>query len=75
MTAYTLDETAEKVGAKIKQLRIDAGYTSYENFAVTFSLDRKQYWRMEKGANIRLATLLEIVNIHKLTLEEFFKGL
>ncbi|KOF04157.1 hypothetical protein OB69_04030 [Roseivirga seohaensis subsp. aquiponti] len=75
MNPYTLDEAAEKVGAKIKQLRIDGGYTSYENFAVANSLDRKQYWRVEKGANIRLNTLLDILNIHKITLEEFFKGL
>lgn len=75
MNSYNLDETAEKIGSKLKQMRIDAGYSSYENFAVAHSLDRKQYWRVEKGANIRLNTLLDILNIYKISLEEFFRGL
>ncbi len=34
---------------ELKRMRIEAGYTSYENFAVEHDLDRKHYWMMEKG--------------------------
>jgi hypothetical protein len=30
---------------------------------------------MERGANITLASLLKVLDIHKLSLEEFFIGL
>lgn len=64
-----------KVAQKLKQLRIDAGYTSYETFALDNDLDRKQYWRIENGSNLTLKTLVTILNKHKISLEDFFKGL
>ena len=33
------------------------------------------YWRVENGANITLKTLLKILDIHKLSLAEFFNSL
>ena len=33
-----------------------------------------QYWRLEKGmANLSMATLLRLLQVHKLTLADFFK--
>lgn len=64
-----------KLGAKLRELRKAAGYKSYENFAFDNELNRVQYGRMEKGANITIASLLKVLDIHKLSLEEFFKGL
>ncbi len=64
-----------KIGDKLRELRKGAGYKSYENFSFDNELNRVQYGRMEKGANITLASLLRVLDIHKLTLEEFFKGL
>ena len=66
-------EVLQKIGGKLKELRQKAGYTSYENFAHDFDLDRKQYWRMENGANITVNTLVKLVKIHKLSLRDFFK--
>ena len=63
------------IANRIKELRIKAGYTSYENFAVKNDLDRKQYWRMEEGQNFRIVSLLRITRIHGISLEEFFVGL
>ena len=53
-------------------MRIDAGFTSYENFANANDLDRKQYWRIENSANITLSTLIKILEIHKVTMKDFF---
>ena len=65
----------EKIGSKLKQLRVDKGFSSYENFAYQNDLSRIQYWRMEKGTNFTIKNLLKILDIHKITLEDFFKDL
>ena len=64
-----------KVGDLLRTLRKKAGYKSYENFAFDNEINRVQYGRMEKGTNITLLSLLKVLDIHKLTLEEFFVGL
>lgn len=69
------DPRVQAIANKIRQLRIDAGYTSHENFAWDNDLSRVQYWRIETGANITMKTLLKILDIHGLTLSEFFNGL
>jgi hypothetical protein len=51
------------------------GYSSYENFAFDHGLSRVSYGRHEKGSNITLASLLRILDIHKVTLQEFFADL
>lgn len=70
---YTNDIKA--IAERIKELRIKAGYTSYEDFAVKNDLDRKQYWRMELGQNCRISSLLRIIRLHSMTMEDFFKSL
>jgi transcriptional regulator with XRE-family HTH domain len=57
---------------KLKSLRKNRGYSSYEDFALEHNLDRKQYWRIENGANITLKTLLKILDIHNISLKDFF---
>ncbi len=56
-------------------MRIDAGFTSYENFANAKDLDRKQYWRIENGANITISTLLKLLEIHKISVKDFFSDI
>lgn len=65
----------KKVGKKLKDLRVKKGYKSYEAFAWDFELNRQTVSRAETGKNISLQTLIKILKIHKITLEEFFKGI
>ena len=66
----------ERIGARVKELRIKKGFTSYENFAFEYEIPRVQYGRLEKGsANFKIATLMRICDIHKISLEDFFKGI
>ncbi|MFM9840547.1 MAG: hypothetical protein ACKVOQ_19925 [Cyclobacteriaceae bacterium] len=51
---------------------MNKGYKSYETFALDHEVDRKQYWRIENGSNITLATLLKVLKIHKISLKRFF---
>lgn len=69
------DPRIQEIAQKIKQLRIDAGYSSAENFAYDKGENRVQYWRVESGANITLNTLLRILDHHKISLADFFNSL
>ena len=69
------DERILLVAKKIKELRIKADYTSAESFAYDHNLNRVQYWRVESGTNATLKTLLKILDIHKISLAEFFQDL
>jgi transcriptional regulator with XRE-family HTH domain len=69
------DPRLKEIALKIKELRKSSGCTSYETFALDHNLDRKQYWRVENGSNITLATLLKILDIHQISLQDFFSEL
>lgn len=66
-------EILRKIGQRLTYLRIKKGFTSYEKFAVEYHLSRMQYWKIEKGlANITLRTLINILTIYNLSIEDFF---
>ena len=66
-------KTIAEIGSKLLELRKKKGYTSSETFALDHDLPRVQYWRIEKGkANVTFKSLMRILAIHNLTLEEFF---
>jgi len=67
-----IDLRIQKIADKLKELRIEKGYSSHENFAWDNNLNRVQYWRIEKGSNITMKTLLSILDIHKIPLKDFF---
>lgn len=62
------------IGKRIKELRVNAGYTSYAKFAIEHNLEGKSVWRWENGENYKLETLCLISDIHGITLEVFFEG-
>lgn len=68
-----LDARILALAERLKQLRKDKGYSSYEGFAVDYDLDRKQYWRIENGSNITITTLIKVLDIHKKDLSTFFR--
>lgn len=68
-------EIIVSIGNRIKFLRINAGYKSYEVFAWENNLSRIQYWKMEKGTNCTLKSLHKVLSVHNLTYKEFFDSL
>jgi transcriptional regulator with XRE-family HTH domain len=67
------EKVLKEIGARLKKLREDAGYSSYENFAIQHELSRMQYWRMENGkVNLTIKSLLTVLNIHRISIEDFF---
>lgn len=68
-------KTFKKIGNRIKQLRIDAGYTNAEKFAFEHDITRSQYANWEKGQDMLTSSIIRIARAHNLTLPEFFAGI
>lgn len=69
------EEAKGAIGAKIKSLRVNAGYKSYEVFAWENDISRIQYWKMEQGTNCTLKSLYRVLKIHELSFQDFFNVL
>jgi transcriptional regulator with XRE-family HTH domain len=68
-----LSNLLKRVGLKLTELRKQKGYTSHEDFAFDHDIPRVQYWRIEKGqTNVTMKSLIRLLSIHKLSVEEFF---
>ena len=74
-TKKTIDTRILKIAEKIKAMRKAKGYKSYDVFAWDNELSRISYWRMETGVNFRIETLLKVLDVHKISLSEFFKDI
>ncbi|HMF71702.1 MAG TPA: helix-turn-helix transcriptional regulator [Flavitalea sp.] len=72
-TEKTFRNTLISIGDRLAELRIKKGYTTIKAFAQRYDLPEIQYWRIEKGkANITLKSLSRILNIHRVSLQDFF---
>jgi transcriptional regulator with XRE-family HTH domain len=61
------------IGARLANLREKRGFTTIKEFTHKFDLPEIQYWRIEKGkANITIKSLVKILNIHHISLPDFF---
>ncbi len=68
----TINKDLEKLGKRIKQLRIAKGFSSYEYFAYEHNISRAQFGRYEKGEDLRYSSLLKVIRALDITLDEFF---
>jgi transcriptional regulator with XRE-family HTH domain len=72
--AKALDEQQEfieKICNKIRKLREESGF-SQENFAYEHGIDRRQWYNMENGVDMRLSTLQRAIAALSTTPAEFF---
>lgn len=67
-----LNELHQKIGAKLKSMRLLAGFSSYEVFADKNNLSKIQYFKMEKGTNFTLKSLDRVLKIHGISIINFF---
>ena len=66
------DPRLKQIAQKLKQLRLDKGYSSYEAFAFDHELPRVGYGRHEQCTNLTLKSLLRLLDIHQVSLADFF---
>jgi len=67
-----IDKNIKRLANRIKELRIEQGYTSYEQFAADKEIPRTQFGRYEVGEDMRFTSLVKVAKAFGLTLEEFF---
>jgi transcriptional regulator with XRE-family HTH domain len=69
----TFTNLLTNIGSKLAELREQKGYSTIKDFVVAYDLPEIQYWRIERGkSNITLKSLIKILNIHGMSVEEFF---
>lgn len=66
------ETTLKKLGERIRQLRIEKGYSSYEYFAYEHNISRAQFGRYERGEDLYFSSLIKVINAFDMTMEEFF---
>lgn len=69
---FSSEEGLKRLGNRIKELRVKAGYSSYEYFAYEHNISRAQMGRYENGQDLRFSSLVKLTNAFGITLEEFF---
>ena len=62
----------ENLGKRIKDLRKKKGFSSYEFFAYENKIGRSQYGKYEQGLDMQFSSILKIIEIHGITVKEFF---
>lgn len=75
--AKVLDEQQEfvqKICSKIRAMREETGY-SQEIFAYEHGFDRKQWYNMENGVDMKLSTLNRALKALNITPADFFAGI
>lgn len=65
--------TIDKIGARIRELRKGNGYTNHDLFAYDHGLDRTQYSKYERGADMRISSLIKVLAALDISPAEFFK--
>jgi hypothetical protein len=74
MKRNKFDILLTRIGCGLTRLREGKGYDTIKQFAADHQLPFIQYWRIEKGkANITLKTLLVLLTIHGISLDDFFE--
>jgi len=66
------DEVLQKMGKRIRELRIKKGFSNMDVFAYEHGFARAQYGRYENGEDLRFSTLLRLINAFEINLEDFF---
>ncbi|MEZ5017676.1 MAG: hypothetical protein R2800_11530 [Flavipsychrobacter sp.] len=64
-----------KLGQRIKELRIAAGYDTPEAFAKDYDIPIEEYLLYEQGVDMDLLTVLALTMFLGITPTLFFKGL
>lgn len=71
---FDYDEFFKKLHARIKKLRKEKGFSSYENFAYDIEISRSSMAKYDAGSfdDIRLRTLIKIIDGFAMTPSDFF---
>ena len=67
------DKEMKQLGARIRELRKKKGYTNGETFANEHDIHRVQWNRYEAGKDLYFSTLVKIIKVLEVSVDEFFE--
>jgi len=67
-----IEITLGRFGERLRYYRKLKGYSNYEHLAYDIDISRSQYGKYENGGNIKLSTLIKILDTLNVSLKEFF---
>lgn len=67
-----IDRQLKQLGKRIRAVRKEKGYSNYEQFAFQNDFNRSSYSRFERGEDMRVSSLLKVLDAFDISLEEFF---
>lgn len=77
MKELTTDEQKwlKAIGKRLREVRKEKGYGSFEFFAWDNKLSSSTYKNMEHGKNVTLITLKRALKALDISIDDFFKGI
>ena len=71
---HSSDEILRRIGEKVRELRKDQD-KNYEDFARKHQINKVTLQRLETGQNFTMKSLVEILGILDVSIEDFFRDL
>lgn len=76
MAAKKLENELERIGNRLKEMRIAKGYTSYRQFAYAFEFEPKSVWLLEEGkTDFKYSSLKRVLEALDTSVDDFYKSL
>ena len=73
-TSEEIDLLLKEIGAKVRTLRKSA-FKNYEDFAKTYQFNKVTISRLENGENFTMTSLVQVLRVLDISLEDFFNGI
>lgn len=73
-TAEEIDVILKEIGAKVRTHRKSA-YKNYEDFAKAYKFNKVTISRLENGENFTMSSLIQVLRVLDISLEDFFNGI
>lgn len=68
------EQMLKEIGARVKAARKKKGFSSYEHFAYEMGIARSLYAKYESGSDMKVSTLIRILQGMGMKVSDFFKG-
>jgi DNA-binding XRE family transcriptional regulator len=69
-----VQEVLKEIGVRIRKHRKSIA-SNYENFAAEYGFVKMTIYRIENGKNFNMDTLIRVLRVLNITIEEFFRGI
>ena len=73
-TSEEIDVILKEIGAKVRTHRKSA-FKSYESFAKAYQFNKVTVSRLENGENFTMSSLIQVLRVLDISLENFFNGI